>query len=203
MKKLIYIFTFLFFATLSYQATAQVTPIDPDEAAEEEDDRSDAADQAGGKKFWDRIVIGGNVGALFGNYTYVDVSPLVGYKITDKFIAGAGLSYQYVSYHDPYGFYADYKLNVIGPRAFGQYDLILGLFAYTEYEYLWVSITPEEPYLPYKDEIPGLFPGLGYKAQIGDNAYLKILALYNVLYDPLNPLYNSAFQLRFGFSFGG
>lgn len=196
--------TFLFITCIFFSliTSSQVTPIDPKDD-EEETQTNSASDQKGESKFFDRFVVGGNLGASFGNTTYIDASPLIGYKVTPAFIAGAGFTYQFVSYKDPYGFYADYKANVLGPRVFLEYDLFMGIFAHAEYEYLWVSITPEEPYLPYKAEAAGLFPGLGYKSQIGNNAYLKVLALYNVLWTSSSPLYSSPFQLRFGFTIGG
>lgn len=46
----------------------------------------------------DRIFIGGNFGGnLSGQNTYVDISPIVGYKFTDKFMAGIGATGQFLS----------------------------------------------------------------------------------------------------------
>lgn len=52
--------------------------------------------------FKDRIFFGGDLGLQFGNLTYIDVSPLVGYKITDKLHAGIGPTYIYYKYKDAY-----------------------------------------------------------------------------------------------------
>ena len=43
----------------------------------------------------DDIFLGGNVGATFGTVTLVNISPMIGYKFTDRTIAGISLTYQY------------------------------------------------------------------------------------------------------------
>ena len=42
--------------------------------------------------FKERLFFGGNVGAWFGSTTYVNISPLVGCKITKQFSLGAGVT---------------------------------------------------------------------------------------------------------------
>src|SRR5436190_23959647 len=65
--------------------------------------------------FADRLFFGGNIGLQFGTYTYVDVSPLVGYKVTEKFHTGIGATYIYYSVSG--GGY-DYSTNIYGGRVF-------------------------------------------------------------------------------------
>ena len=47
--------------------------------------------------FKERLYFGGNVGAWFGTTTYVNLSPLVGCKITKQFSVGGGITYNYYS----------------------------------------------------------------------------------------------------------
>ena len=54
------------------------------------------------KPFKDRIYFGGNLGLQFGNQTYIDISPLIGYKVTEKFSAGFGVTYIYYKQHFPH-----------------------------------------------------------------------------------------------------
>ncbi|MBE0663687.1 MAG: hypothetical protein IH597_14625 [Bacteroidales bacterium] len=42
-----------------------------------------------------RWFVGGNVGLQFGYVTLIDVSPMVGYMLTDRFALGTGLTYKY------------------------------------------------------------------------------------------------------------
>jgi len=66
---------------------------------------------------WDRIYIGGNFGLQFGNYTIVDLSPQIGYRITDRLTSGIGITYMYLKYTDPvYNF--SYKTNIYGGSIF-------------------------------------------------------------------------------------
>ena len=44
---------------------------------------------------WDRIVIGGNLGAQFGNITIAEISPNIGYMVTDNLLSGIGGTYIY------------------------------------------------------------------------------------------------------------
>lgn len=199
-KNIIFLLTLFLLSGSFYSASAQLTPVDPSE--NEDDDRTDAKGQAGNNTFWDKVVIGGNLGAGFGTTTYIDVSPIIGYKLTPKLLGGVGFTYQYLSYRDPYGYFAPYKATVAGPRVFSEYDIFYGVFAHVEYEHLWVTITPEGSD-SYKDQVPGLFPGLGYKANLGGRANLKIMVLYDVLWDSSNILYGSPWQIRLGFTFGG
>ena len=55
------------------------------------------------KPFKERISIGGSLGLSFGSNSFlVEVSPMIGYAITKKFIVGIGLSYKFYKYKDYY-----------------------------------------------------------------------------------------------------
>ncbi len=47
--------------------------------------------------FKERVFFGGNVGAWFGPTTYLNLSPLVGYKINKELSVGVGFTYNYFS----------------------------------------------------------------------------------------------------------
>ena len=40
--------------------------------------------------FKDRLFFGGNLGLYFGSLTYVNISPTIGYRFSDRFGAGLG-----------------------------------------------------------------------------------------------------------------
>src|SRR5687768_15674407 len=47
----------------------------------------------------DRIVTGGGLGLGFGSVQdFVSVSPVIGYRLTTKFIAGTGFTYRYTNF---------------------------------------------------------------------------------------------------------
>lgn len=192
-------FALIFFLSLTIFVSAQVTPINPDD----NDNTSDNTTKAKNDSWASKIIVGGNIGAQFGDITAIDVSPLIGYRVTDKLTPGVGFTYQYISFHDPYGFYTSYKATVIGGRVFTQYDLIYGLFAHAEFENLWYNISYENDiYPPASGNEPGLFIGPGYNLQIGGRSYFQLMALYNVLWMTDNVIYSNSWQFRFGFNIG-
>lgn len=196
----------MFLSSASIVSNAQTQPIEPDDQENTTGSLGNANDNTGNQneKWHDRIVVGGALGAQFGSSTYIEVSPIVGYKVTDMFTAGVGFTYQYFSqnFNDP-GF-LDYKATVVGPRFFLQHDLIFGLFAHVEYEYAWYKFTYEDPAyntLENSGNVPALFVGGGYNYMISDNAKFQIMALYDVL-NGANSLYYSPLVFRMGINIG-
>ena len=110
--------------------------------------------------FWDKFYTGGNIGAQFGTVTFFEVSPLIGYKITDRISAGVGITYQYYQYHDRY---YDLKTDVYGGRVFGRYFFTDYLFAHAEYEYL--NLEAFDFYPRRRVEVGSLMAGKNYMAR--------------------------------------
>ncbi|MFK7907413.1 MAG: hypothetical protein AB8B69_19920 [Chitinophagales bacterium] len=129
--------------------------------------------QAQEKKGFDksRLFTGGNVGLSFStNYSFVEVSPILGYYFTDKFSAGLGPSYQY------YKIFGS-SINIIGARTFARYDILDNLFLHGEYGTF-----------SYKDDSDNgrqsfsMLPiGGGYRQFMGRTS-IYAMALYDMLY---------------------
>ena len=70
---MIRIFTFLFTLSISFTAFAQVD----DDAYVYGDDRGSSKDEkkSDGKFDWDRVTLGGGLGATFGDITYFEIAP--------------------------------------------------------------------------------------------------------------------------------
>lgn len=179
------------------------------------------------KSFADRLIFEGIIGAQFGTITAIEASPLVGYKLTDDFIAGIGLTYQYSKYDNFYmntenGSLSDRSINIIGGRLFSRYyfsnlfeglGLLSGLFAHAEYEYLTYNVNykvdPNGKYvdvygIPYSTgnehlQVPGFLIGGGLNQSIGGRAYGSILILYNLNETNNTPYSNPVFRIGFGF----
>jgi hypothetical protein len=150
--------------------------------------------------FASKLMYGGSFGAFFGQQTYIELSPKVGYKVNDRLVAGLGLNYIYFSTKD-YG--QRFVTHIYGPTVFAQYALLSGLFAYGEYNaYNVASYLPIPPYTPERVWIGSAPVGLGYYSggQIG-GVYLSIL--YDLINDPASPYYNGGMPilLRVGFLF--
>src|SRR5260221_12855458 len=84
------------------------------------------------KSLWDKIYIGGTFGLQFGNNTFVDLAPQFGYRLTDRLMAGVGVTYIYYKYTDPYHVYPAFSSNVYGGNIFSRYLVWENLFAQVE-----------------------------------------------------------------------
>jgi hypothetical protein len=145
------------------------------------------------------LYFGGGFGLQFGYMTLIEVSPLVGYKITPKFSIGLSPTYKYYKYNDYYGQNLDLKTNVWGGSIFSRYSIFENVFAHVEYEtLLYNTQTPGFP--EAKQQYNSFFVGGGYNQRIGGNSGMYILVLWN-----LNDSYNSPYNnpiIRVGFNVG-
>lgn len=144
-------------------------------------------------RFVDRLFWGGNVGAWIGNPTFVDLSPLMGIRITDKFSCGVGFIYNYYSYK-----YSNYKYttNLYGSRIYMRYFIIENVFAQVG----WDRINRDDPYSALPNSrvwIDNLLVGGGVRYAIGDNFYVVATGLWNLNQTPLSPYSNPIIQFGF------
>jgi len=149
------------------------------------------------QSFKDRVFLGGNLGLQFGTVTLIEISPLVGYKITDDLSAGIGFTYQY--YKDT-RFNPDYSTNIIGGRTFARYYIYKDFFAHSELEIL----NYDAYYWPSSDKdnitITNVLVGGGYNQWISQRASVGIMILWN-LNEDINSLYTNPI-FRIGFNVG-
>lgn len=150
------------------------------------------------KSFYERLTFGGNLGASFGDVTFIDISPNVGYHLTDDFILGVGATYSYLK--DKRFAYV-YETNIYGGRVFAQHILFENFVAHAEYELLNLDIfrnlsTNET----VRDNIHSLFVGGGYRGSLGGNSFVNLLILYNLNQSEFSPYQNP--QIRAGFGIG-
>ena len=146
-------------------------------------------------EFWQKISVGGNFGLQFGSVTFIDVSPTFGYRFTDRFTAGPGITYRYLKFR---GFEGS---SLYGGRLFTRYRLSRQIFAQVEYESLNTEYRTGNPDLPIsRTWVPGFFVGGGYFQPVGRRAAIIISALYNLSYDVTRSPYNSPWNLNVGFT---
>lgn len=150
------------------------------------------------ERFIDRLVFGGNLGASFGSYTYVELSPKVGYRFTDKLTAGVGGTYLYISFNDPvWG--GKYQSSIYGGSLFGIYSLTENFFAQGETELLNVKTFDNFENVYRRRWVPGIFVGGGLQTSMGGKSYARIAFLYNLTYDQALSPYANPFVIRIGF----
>jgi hypothetical protein len=155
------------------------------------------------ENFQKHLFTGGSIGLQFGIVTLVDLSPLIGYKITKNFSAGIGATYQYCSAKDyQYGY--TYKTSIYGGRVFARYYFLKNFLVDAEYE----SLSLESKYFDLYQihNTPrflenNLFAGGGYRQIIGENSCFYIMILYN-LNETIDNHYGSPYIIRTGVEIG-
>ncbi len=129
----------------------------------------------------------------------VGLSALFGYRLTDRFAIGPGLTYQYSSIRGN-GFSTSYSN--VGARVFGQAIVTENIFVHAEAEALR---TPSIDRLGYLDlsrrvTIYSQFAGLGYRQHISERAAFDIMVLYNFAQFETRYLYGQP-EFRFNLLF--
>lgn len=174
------------------------------------------AKQSEAKPWRERLVFGGNMGLSISNsYSFVLAQPVVGYKVTENFIAGGGVTYIYwkqsYSYVTP-GSTSQKTIsisdNVYGLNFFGRHSLFGPAFAHIEYQPM--NFTSYNGYNESKriwTNALYLGGGINQSSNGGSGAYA--LVLYDILWQDvsLDPksfaksFYPSPWNIRVGFMF--
>lgn len=159
--------------------------------AQEQDDYKER------RNILDRFYYGGGIGFdITSNGINISALPRVGYKVTNNFSVGVGLTYQYISRDN-------LSVTNYGGNVFSRYNITQEIFAHAEYEYLNFQY-----YLPTRQKTRkgynSMLVGGGYYKPFGGRAAANVTVLYNLLYDPneVNQPYNSPLVIRGGVSFG-
>jgi len=136
----------------------------------------------------EKIRVGGNF-AFFSstNATFIDISPLVGYSVSDYLFLGAGPVYNY--YRINYGY--RYSFDVYGFRTLARVYFLQSLFFQTGWDILNRSIYTIANNQLQKDRmwIQNFWLGGGVRYMIGANAYMFTSILYNLNYNSNYSLY--------------
>jgi len=148
-------------------------------------------------KFSQRIVWGGTGGVAFGtDVTLIQISPRIGYRVTEKFIAGVGMRYEYYRQNPP-GTASDFSASNYGGSIFGNYAISRGIFAHGEFEMINVEYYDESFELT-RSWVEGLYVGGGFRQPLGGRAFVEIMALYNLTWRQISPA-PSPLDIRIGF----
>jgi hypothetical protein len=131
----------------------------------------------------DRIVYGGSMGLRFGSFSLFEVSPLVGYKLTDRLVPGVGFRYLYFREN-----YAGniFKYNIVGGCVFARFYFIDALFAHAEYEVLNAEWDPFA-YPNQRFNVSSVLVGGGYRQLFNDKFSSYIMILYDTTQDRYSP----------------
>lgn len=160
--------------------------------------------------FLEKIFVGGGFGAGFGDYTYINVSPIIGYRVTSRLSVGMRLMYQYTTF-DYFDFQDQktktYNGNDFGIGGFARLTVYGPLYLQAEYEHLSYD---ELNYLgdKYRSSFDSYMAGGGLAQPLGQRAVLFMTAMYNFSYNNFNASnvyrvpYNSPWVFRVGVTAG-
>ncbi len=148
--------------------------------------------------FWNRVYTGGGIGLQFGSQTLINVSPIIGYRITERFSMGLGITYMYYRYKDQYPAYS-YSSNTYGGSVFSRYLILENLFAHVEYELLRFEVRDNVSRLLGTKDITSVLVGGGYRQMLGDRSSINLMVLYNLNETAYSPYQNPVIRLSFGF----
>ncbi len=143
--------------------------------------------------FIERMYVGGNVGAWFGTSTYINVSPVIGIKITNELSLGVTGTYNY--YSQTYGG-QKFVSTVYGGGAFGRYLFFENFFGKVGFEKLsvldYISILPNS-----RVWVDNILVGGGYRQLFSKRGSFVAAIFYNVNQTPLSPYPNPIIQIGF------
>ncbi|MDB5236688.1 MAG: hypothetical protein JWR44_3681 [Hymenobacter sp.] len=154
-----------------------------------------------------------NFGLGFNSYNgisqfNVSAAPAVGFRITDKFAIGPGISYAYSSFSVPDGYILNQagensiSTSSLGLKAFAQYIVYKEFFVHAEYEVTNAQLLADDGYggvQKINKTVTSPLAGVGYRQYLGDKAAIDIVGLYN--FD--NTIYSlyPGLVMRFSFLF--
>lgn len=200
MKSRLLAFVFLLLVTKAFDAFAQF-------------DKDD--DIRPKRPFRERIFTGGNVifnigSTYYGNIpitvTTIGASPIIGYRVTDRFHTGLGVTYIY--YREKPKGYPAYSTNIYGGNVFARYFILKNIFAHAEYGVTNWEVPVVDQFGHYTGDYKrvntfALPVGGGLSQPISQNAAIHVMALYDLLYyENAYPTSASPFSFRLGFNIG-
>lgn len=157
-----------------------------------------------------KLILGGSVGLVFGDYTNVDVSPMVGYRFTEYIAAGVNVNAQYGQFTSRYnGNIAQRdKYTIFGGGVWGRVYPLPMLFVHIQPEYNFISqnstvYNTNDQKQTFKSNygVPSLLVGAGYTQGVGGRVGIGISILYDVIQDNRSP-YNNGLVYRAGVGLG-
>lgn len=154
------------------------------------------------RPFKDKLAYGGELSMYFGTTSYINVAPLIGYRLNPDLTIGVGPSYQYLAVRWGNGPSNVNRTHIFGGRAFARHELGRMFFIHGEYEILNL-----EGYNSFNNSLgrmnvnmAGL--GLGYKNSFGDFAYYYVMVLYDFIQEYNTPYPFTPIIIKAGFIFG-
>ena len=188
---------FFIFSLCSITVIGQTRADDYQDTTETEDDYYLDWNEV---SFTERLVVGGSILPAYANGWYLDVSPIIGYRLTNSTIFGVGLTYSYRNIRDRYSNISKRIINTFGGNAFVMQYLLPNVFGQVEVDYSFLRYHELDPFdnLIYEEfaRAPGFLIGGGYK-EGNDYFSYNVTIMYDLLLN-VNSTRNSPWVFRGG-----
>jgi long-subunit fatty acid transport protein len=160
-------------------------------------------------KFSDRLMFGGDIGLSVGTYTYINVSPAIGYRVTDRLIVGLGPIYVYENYKN-----YNLESSMYGGKVITSFTVLRGtdinpnfqignLILHMENEVLNVQPLMYDPFgqpvFAGRQWIDNFLIGGGLSQSLSSRFSVSVLILWDVTNNAYSPYSNPIFRIGFGF----
>ncbi len=148
-------------------------------------------------KWSDNMIFGGNFTFFTSTrYTFIELSPIIGYRISNMILIGAGPVYNYYS---QYLYNSRYTFDIYGFRTLGRIYLLEGLFFQTGWDILNRSIYTIQNNTLQKERmwVQNIWVGGGIRYMVGANSYMFTSILYNLNQNNYSPYPNPYIQIGF------
>lgn len=143
-----------------------------------------------------RWTFGGGLGVGFGSNSYfnLQISPRVGYRITDEVEAGiiGGYSLQKDDY---------YNSTMFGVGPFANYYFARSFFIGANLQQYFITTEAKYSTQKFKADETALYIGGGYMQSLGNNAFAQFGIMYNVLWKE-SSIFSTGFIPTVGFVIG-
>lgn len=130
--------------------------------------------------------------------TQISLSPMIGYKVTEKLRPGISARFMYFRQRST-NFFPSYQALIYGGSVFTRYHFTNNILGMIEFEALNVTFYDDRIDDKTSEWMHSIIAGGGYRTRIGDRAHAEIMVLYNFM-DHSNYPYNNPI-IRVGLSF--
>jgi hypothetical protein len=142
-----------------------------------------------------KVTYGSNFQAIFGTYTYIYLSPTIGYNLTKNFNVGVGFIYSYANIN--YKGYGRFEQSIYGAHSYARYFINESFYAQAQFDHLlqpnvYNYYNPRE-----KIWVDYFLLGGGYRQSLGKRAAFVSSIMINLTPNVLSIYPNPIFQVGF------
>jgi len=145
-----------------------------------------------------KLVPGGNLALQFGNPYYFDISPSLGYMVSNRLMAGLGVIYISAGGTSVYT-NQRYNYTYYGGRPLIRFKLINDIYANAEVDFLNVPYFEVSTYKTLRKWTTNPLLGASYVIPFGKRGGVQASLLYNFNYQEAYSPYSSVWIWRIGF----